>query len=340
MSNEVRIGLLALVAIGLSLWGIKFIQGTNIFSKNETFYAYYDNVAGVQVGTPVQISGINVGSVSSLDLGIEDKRVKLSFTLERKVPMPKSTKAKLMQVSLLGDMAIVLDYDQPCAGANCAVDGDELAGVSLGMVESILGEGGLETYVEQLTGGLGGVIDSLNATLLGEGSTGPIAETARNLQGTMANLNAATGRMNTLLQRTAPSLEQSLGNISQLTSTLEQQRQHIAGVLANADTLSQQIVDAQLDDAIAQVKGTVAELSKTLESANTAMTGLNGVVGKIEAGEGSLGMLVQDEALYRNLNALSYSLDSLASDMQDRPYRYIPLKSRRRVQRYDRKDGQ
>jgi len=74
MSSEVRTGLLALVAIALSLWGIKYIQGSNILSKSQNFYAYYDNVAGVQIGTRVQISGVSVGAVSATELSTENKK--------------------------------------------------------------------------------------------------------------------------------------------------------------------------------------------------------------------------------------------------------------------------
>jgi phospholipid/cholesterol/gamma-HCH transport system substrate-binding protein len=339
MSHEVRIGILALVATGLTLWGIKFIQGTNLLSKTDTYYAYYDEVNGVQIGTPIQISGVTVGSVSAIDLGIEDRRVRLSFTLERKVPMPKSTRAVLMQTSVLGDKAIILDYDQPCQGANCAVDGDELTGVSLDMVESILGEGGIGNYMEQLTASLNQLVDSINYKLLGDDSEGPLAESARGIQSTVENLKQATGRMNLMLQRSAPALESTLNNVDQLTATLEQQRGSIAGILDNADSLSNQLVEAQLGEAIEGIKGTITQLNETLAGADQTVAGLNEVMGKIEKGEGTLGMLVQDETLYQNLNALSYSLDSLTTDFQERPYRYLPLKGRNRVKRYDRKDA-
>lgn len=339
MSPEVRTGLLALVAIFLSLWGIKYIQGSNILSDAQTYYAYYDNVAGVQIGTPVQISGVSVGSVSARDLSTEDRRVKLTLTIERDAPLPKDTRAVLATVSPLGDMAIILDYRTPCAGANCAVSGDTFEGVTRGIVESMLGDGGLGSYIEQLRAGLLEAVDSLNKGLLDENSKGPLAETVRDLQGTMSNLNAATGRMNVMLQRSSPALESTLANIAQLTETLEGQRQAIAGIISNTDTLSQQMVDARLDEAVTEAKATLAKLNETLGTANTALGGVDELVGQLQAGEGTLGMLLQDEELYTNLNALSYSLDSLVSDFQGRPYRYVPLKGRRKVERYDRKDS-
>lgn len=339
MSPEVRTGLLALVAIALCLWGIKYIQGSNILSNSETYYAYYDNVAGVQIGTPVQISGVSVGSVSARDLSTSDRRVKLTMILEREVPLPKDTRAVLATISPLGDMAIILDYPAPCDGSNCAEDGDTFEGYTQGMVESMLGDGGLETYITQLRSALLEAVDSLNHGLLSEDSKGPLAESVRDLRSTMSNLNQATGRVNLLLQRSSPAMESTLSNIAQLTETLEEQKQAIAGIISNTDSLSQQMVDARLDEAVTEAKATLSKLNETLGTADSALGGVDELVGQLKAGEGTLGMLLQNDDLYMNLNALSFSLDSLMVDIQNRPYRYFPLKSRRKVERYDEKDA-
>ncbi|MCB0635682.1 MAG: hypothetical protein KDC54_03645, partial [Lewinella sp.] len=183
------------------------------------------------------------------------------------------------------------------------------------------------------------VLDSLNEKLLGEDSDSPVAETARDLQSTMASLKDAAARTNLLLQRSSPALESALDDVSQLTATLAEQRDAIGQILANADTLSQQLVDAELNAVIADVQETIQQLSATLGTTNEAMAGVNDLVGKVQQGEGTLGKLMTDEALYQNLSELTYSLDSLMADLQERPYRYFPLKSRRRVNRYDQQDA-
>lgn len=339
MSSEVRTGILALVAIALTLWGIKYIQGSNLLSSSKTFYAYYDDIMGVQVGTPIQISGVSVGSVSARDLGVEDRRVRLTFTLEREVPLPKDTKAVLATTSPLGDMAIIFEYDHPCqGGVDCAEDGDTFTGITRGLVSSLLGDGGLSSYIEQLKQGMLEVIDSINNGILSEDAEGPLAESVRDLRGTISNLKEATGRMNLMLQRSSPALESSLNNMAALTNTLEEQKASIASIIANTDSLSQQMVDARLDEAVNQAKVTINELNETLVTAKSAMGGIDEMVTQLKAGEGTLGMLLQDEELYNNLNALSFSLDSLMTDIQEKPYRYVPLKSRRKVEKYDRQD--
>jgi len=339
MSKEVRIGLLALVAVAVSLWGIKFIQGSNILQRSDVYHVYFNEVGGIQIGTSVKISGVTVGSVSAIELNLDDRRVRLDIAMNRSVPLPKNTLAVLATTGVMGDKAIILQYDQPCNGDNCAQSGDTLKGQYQGLVESMVGEGGVEGYIGEFKKALLEITDTLNNTLLGDDSQSPIASTARDLQSTMANMKLASSRFNSLLQRTAPSMEQSLNNIGQLTQTLESQRQHIADVIANADSLSQQMVDGQLDEAIVKIKSTIDKLDQTMATANTTLASVSTVMDKVQKGEGSLGKLVQDEALYNNLNALSFSMDSLMVDFQDKPYRYMPLKSRRRVKKFDRQDN-
>ncbi|MEZ4983801.1 MAG: MlaD family protein [Saprospiraceae bacterium] len=340
MSYEVKTGILAILAIALSLWGIKYIQGTNMFNKTKTLYAYFDDAGGVEVGTPVQISGVTVGSVANKELGVEDKRVRLTLVLERtEVPLPKDAKAVLASTSMLGDMAILLEYDAPCNGSNCAEEGDVLTGKVRLILETMLGDGGIAAQMEEIKNGMRGIIDTLNSALLSEESTGPLAESVRDMQQTMYNLKASTGQLNTMLQRTSPQLERSLANVADLTATLEEQRGNIASILVNADSLSQQMVDANLGEAVDSAKKTLAQLNEAITAAKSALGGVDELVGQIKQGDGTLGLLIQDQELYHNLSALTYSLDSLMADFQDKPYRYMPLKSRRKVQKYDAQDG-
>lgn len=338
MSHEVRIGLLAFIAIAMGLWGIKFIQGSNILQRSDVYHVYYNEVDGVHVGTSVKIRGVSVGSVSAVSLNVENRQVKVSFTMSREVPLPKDTRATLATTGIMGDKAIILEYGDNCNGANCAEDNDVFEGNFQGVIEFMVGEGGVEGYVDALKNAMLELTDSLNTTVLGKDSNNPLAKTVRDLQVSMSNMKELTGRFNSLVQRTAPSMEQSLGHINQLTETLSSQREHIAGVIANVDSLSKQIVDSRLDQAIADIKTTIQKLNATMNTADTALSSVSSVMDKVQKGEGTLGKLVQDEALYNNLSTLSFSLDSLFSDIQNKPYRYMPLKSRRKVQKYDRQD--
>ena len=112
------------------------------------------------------------------------------------------------------------------------------------------------------------------------------------------------------LSRITDDLSRTLGNINGL---LEENAANISGTLGNLNTVS----------------GDVAELLDTLAEADFAqrlsqsVATLDNLLGKINAGEGSLGMLLNDRALYDSLTVASGNLASLLADLERYPGRYV-----------------
>jgi phospholipid/cholesterol/gamma-HCH transport system substrate-binding protein len=69
----------------------------------------------------------------------------------------------------------------------------------------------------------------------------------------------------------------------------------------------------------------MAMLSAASENLDAVSSSLRTVLGRMEAGEGTLGRLSTDEALYTNLSAAASSLDSLLVDLRAHPNRYINI---------------
>ena len=92
----------------------------------------------------------------------------------------------IFQPDFMGGKVIKLLFDEPCTN-NCAQSGDELRGATYGMVESMLGPGNIDTYTDEMRDLLSDAIDSLNNKLLGEESDSPIAQSVKDLQGTLRN---------------------------------------------------------------------------------------------------------------------------------------------------------
>ena len=341
MSNEVKVGLLAIVAIAVSYWGYKFIMGKNVLLKSNTYKVYYPKVDRMQVGTQVFINGVPVGSVAKVDLLNDvDRTVEVILDLNPGMTIPKDTRAVIVATGFMGGKAVKLMYDTPCSGEDCAEPGDTLEGEFRGLLDSMVGEEAVGDYAAILQKSLQKVIDTLNYALLSEESQSPIANTMRNLDATMANLNSSSAQLDQLMRRSSGNISASLKNVESITGNLEKNNARIAAIIANADSLSSQLVAADLEKTVSEINASIQELKGTLENANKAIAGVSGLVDGINSGEGTLGQLMKDEALYRNLSNLTREADSLVTDFQDRPYRYMPLKSRRRVERYDRQDAQ
>ena len=74
MNKEIKIGLLAIVAIIALVFGINYLKGINILHNNRNFYAVYENIRDLKVGAPVMVNGYKVGMVTDIALLIENNQ--------------------------------------------------------------------------------------------------------------------------------------------------------------------------------------------------------------------------------------------------------------------------
>ena len=86
MSKEIKVALLAIVAIVALYFGFTFLKGSNLFSSSRTFHAKYDNVDGLALGNPVILNGVKVGQVREMHLMPEEgNRVRVQFELNKDI---------------------------------------------------------------------------------------------------------------------------------------------------------------------------------------------------------------------------------------------------------------
>ena len=340
MSNEVKIGLLAIVAIAVSFWGYKFILGKNILSKSNSYKAYYERVDRMQVGTVVFVNGVDVGNVASVKLMDDpDRTVEVTIDLDPGMRVPKNTTAVIVATGFMGGKAVKLEYDKPCSGDDCAQPGDTFKGEFRDLLGSMVGEDAMEDYLEIVKVGLKDVIDTLNNALLSEDSNSPLSRSMKNLDSTLANLASTTTQIDALLRASSGNINGTLAHMEAITRNLKENNAKINSILSNADSLTGQLAAADLQKTLHEINGTITDFQTTLKTANQAIGGISDVVGQIKGGQGSLGKLLSDDDLYNRISKLSNNADSLVNDIQDRPYRYMPLKSRRKVNRYDEQDA-
>jgi len=75
VSKEIKVGLLAVVALVALAIGFNFLRGSNILSSNKTYYAIYPKVDGLNVGAPVILNGIKVGQVKKPGIAARPKQL-------------------------------------------------------------------------------------------------------------------------------------------------------------------------------------------------------------------------------------------------------------------------
>lgn len=127
---QVKVGTLIAAAVGIALLAMIFpTKGVNPFSRKFTLITYYPAVAGLRASSPVWFSGVEVGSVSSVNFvpGSNPPQLKVVMTVERKIQpyIRTDSRAVIKGMGLLGDMYVDLS---PGAGAGVA-DGAVIVGV-------------------------------------------------------------------------------------------------------------------------------------------------------------------------------------------------------------------
>lgn len=338
MSNETKIGILAVVAIGLSLWGYKFIMGSNMFSSSLTLKTEYADIAQLSLSNPIFLNGKQIGVVS--DIYFEPNALQsviVEMDITERLPIPKTAKAELMSTGLIGGKGIELKFEGPCSGANCAEEGDKIEGVVKGFLENYLGKPtDTKEYMDVATEGLGAAFDTLSNKIAKPGT--PLYESYQDIDKVLKNLTVMTDRMNRLLSASSGSIEGMLASLNTTTTTLEQNNEQISRILTSTANFTTSLEKVELETTLKEAEATFQELQATLETTNAAMTDINKLTTKVSNGEGTIGKLMEDEELYNRLNQAVIQAEVLMTDLQEKPYRYMPLKSRKRVMKYDEKD--
>ncbi len=287
--REFKIGIFAVIVIAVSWWGIKWLGGQNVLLTSNIYYVYYDDVSGLQESSRVKLRGVEVGNVRSIEL--ERDRVLVEIAVESKYAdmIPANSLAEIGSAGLMGGVEInILQGD--------AEDVLEAGAFFEGAVKADM----IGTLADQGTA----LMEGLNETV--EGVNALLADNSANITGLVANLESMSASVDALLAAVSGDVDGIMGDVKTFTDTLAENTERIESIIDNLDTFTGDVAAADL----------VSQL-------NTTVTTLNGVLGAIEEGEGSVGQLLTDPALYTSLNEASDNLGALLEDLKLNPMRYV-----------------
>ena len=110
MKKELKVGLFAVLVLVVG-WGVvRYLKGSSIFSKTNTYYAYYEQVSGLQPASYVVLYGVKVGSVTNITLDEDpSKGVEVEFTVDKRYKIPVDSKAKIFSDGIMGGKAIDIE---------------------------------------------------------------------------------------------------------------------------------------------------------------------------------------------------------------------------------------
>ena len=111
MRNEIKIGIIVLVAIALFVFGFNFLKGVNVLKNETKIYAVFDYNDGLLEASPLLVNGYKIGQVNKLQLLQRDTTFKIlaTFILSEKISIPKNSIARLISQDLLGTKAVAIE---------------------------------------------------------------------------------------------------------------------------------------------------------------------------------------------------------------------------------------
>jgi len=299
VNNETKVGAIALIAVIILILGFNYLKGTSLFDGTFRLYSEYENVDGLTVGSKVLINGMQIGQVNALTFDLETHKVRVDLSLSvNDLKVPDDSKAMVYSVDLLGTKAINIVMGK---STNYLEDegriGDSLSTSFANQVQKELMP--LKLKVEGAVTSIDSLVTNLNLLF---------DETNKNnLSASILNLRNTTGRLDTAMDK----VDHMLASARSIIKNFESNNENIKRIMQNS---------AKFTDTLAAQSDKIKSL---ITNAESSVKELKAVMEKINRGEGSLGLLINDKKLYNNLTASAISLDSLFVDLKRHPKRYV-----------------
>jgi len=302
ISNETKIGALTAIAITILILGYSFLRGNDVFSSSNKYYAVYRSVEGLALAKPVLVNGFQIGRVSSMKLQPDGHTI-VEFKIDPDYVVPNNTLAKLSSTDLLGSKAIVFELGNSKVPAE---DKDTLkADIQGSLAESLQP---IQKKAEMLISKMDSSLAAINKILNPEFQKN-VDRSFMSIANSLQTLEGTTKKIDNLVASQSGHINGILTNAEVVSGSLKASTTHINGMTANFEKVSNDIANANI--------------KQTLDNANKAMADLQATIAKINSGQGSLGLLMNDDKMYKNLTDASNNLNNLFIDLKAHPKRYV-----------------
>lgn len=286
-SKEVQIALVAVAGIVVMFFGLKFLKGMTLFSSADSYYAKFDNVAGLSVSSTIYSNGFRVGVVEDVIYNYEGaNEIIAKLGLNNKMRLPNGTKAEISK-DLMGN--VELDLILGPNSVDLMEPGDTLFGH---IQQSALAKASdMLPRIQQMLPKLDSILANVNLLL----SDPALSSSIHNIDQITANLSSTTNELHNLssnLKTQVPGMIEKADN-----------------VLENTNILTKNLSDL--------------DIAMTMAKVNNTLQNVEQMTAKLNSNEGTIGLLMRDQELYRNAVSTMGHVDSLMIDLKQHPKRYV-----------------
>jgi phospholipid/cholesterol/gamma-HCH transport system substrate-binding protein len=285
--DEVTVGILLTVAVIVLITGTLWLVRGGL-SRGYPLHVRFAWGHSLKQGQAVVLAGVTVGHVNDVQLNA-DGYLDVDLTVRKEYKIPKTAIAEVYPVGIFGDVIVALKVGAPTRDA--FAPGDTLPS----RPTSGSGLDVLQAKADTIATSLLKVTNVLESEMVAAGTIRQIKESVIGMNKLVAQLSTAVTEQNKNMTATMTSIRTAVDS-AEIAKTLQQMRV----TAANGDSLMSRL------------------------STNT--TQIQAVLARLERGEGTAGKLLTDSLLYHDARKLLARADSLLTDFQKNPKKYINLR--------------
>jgi phospholipid/cholesterol/gamma-HCH transport system substrate-binding protein len=267
-------------------------------------YALFTNALGVYDKTRVLSAGLGVGQVEDRQLDQETRRAKIFIRIDRGIRLYENAVVAKRSASLLGEYYLDIDPGTPFKFEN---------GKQVKVPE--LGEGGQIKNVTE-PAEMNEILDAVNLTLP---VLKDILEDVRGL--TRGPIKDIANNTNEMIERNSVIVERLLGRMDEIAATVEgitkSEADDVKIAIRNVREITEGIkglvgtTQGQVSGAGEDLRSSLQKLQHSIDSLDKSLNHVEKITGKMAEGEGTIGHLIADDTVAKNLDSITEDASGL-----------------------------
>ena len=307
--TPLRVGIVVALAVAAFGFGLYLIGADFGAQRTYNVYAVFDDATGLGVRSRVQIAGIPIGQVDRVELDQQTSKAKVWLRVRRQFVLHRNATITKRSESILGDF--LLDVGPGSPDQPVLHDGDE--------IRIVIRQPSMNDVFQSLNkiaGDIGDITGNLRKVLGG-------AEGEDNMRTLVSRLLRISEGIERIINQSGAKLDATLANFESFSGDLahlsETESGDIVAILQNTRDATREARD--ILKTIGQVVGsnqqqgefkdTVKSLKTNLSKLDASLTNVQEITDKINKGQGTVGHLINDDKLARNLDKASTQLTNL-----------------------------
>jgi phospholipid/cholesterol/gamma-HCH transport system substrate-binding protein len=294
LTREIKTAILVIASILLFIWGYSFLKGRDLLSSYKILYVEYKTVEGLAPSAPVTLNGLEIGRVVAITIDENSGNLLVELQIKSDFPISKSSIAAIYEPGFIGGKQIAIEHN--FNDRTLALDGERLQGViRLGLTDKVADKlVPLQEKLDKVMANADNLITGIN-NVLDQKAQEDLRVSLAELSKTMEQFHKASLSMNTIL---------------------DENKTQIKGVVTNFNKISGDF--SKISDSLNK-----ADLGKSVRNLNETLAKVDGIMNGLKSGDGTMGKLLNDDALYANLTKTSRELELLLQDVRLYPTRYV-----------------